>query len=190
MAERLTSYFQLLKTTDTKAKIPITPTNIMNGLTERNKGLNRCCQLVLRQPLPGKQLVLMTDASFQAAGYALLIEGDPSQKYTSIRKTYAPIAYVSKTYTPSQLKIYIYAKEFLAIYLAFTEFGHFFGMRLNQWLSWQTGNQSPYSSKQKWFLHPFGKPVILYCSFSFTIEHIPGRLNTAADFPISFRSGP
>ena len=41
---------------------------------------------------PGKQMVLMTDASFQAAGNAVLIEDDPSQKYTSTCKTYAPIA--------------------------------------------------------------------------------------------------
>ena len=68
----------------------------------------------------------MTDASFQAAGYAVLIEDDPNQKYTSTRKTYAPIAYGSKTYSPPQIKMSIYAKEFLAIYMAFKEFGHVF----------------------------------------------------------------
>ena len=40
----------------------------------------------------------MTDASFQAAGYAVLLEDDLNQKYTSTRKTYAPIAHGSKTY--------------------------------------------------------------------------------------------
>ena len=69
----------------------------------------------MRQPLPGKQLVLLTDSSFQAAGYAVLIEGDPNQKYTSTRKIYAPIAYGSN---PSQIKMSINAKEKLAIYLA------------------------------------------------------------------------
>ena len=68
----------------------------------------------------------MTDASFQAAGYAVLIDDEPNQKYTSTRKTYAPIAYDSKTYSPSQTKKSIYAKEFLAIYMAFKEFGHTF----------------------------------------------------------------
>ena len=34
-----------------------------------------------------KQLVLMTDASFQAAGFAVLIENDANRKYTSTRKT-------------------------------------------------------------------------------------------------------
>ena len=93
---------------------------------EINETLDRCCQLALRQHLPGKQLILMTDTSFQAAGYAVLIEDDPNQKYTSTRKTYAPIAYGSKTYSPSQIKLSFYAKVFLAFYMAFKEFGPFF----------------------------------------------------------------
>ena len=87
----------------------------MKELREINETLDRCCQLALRQPLPDKKLVLETDASFQAAGYAVLIEDDPNQKYTSTRKTYAPIAHGSKTYSPTQIKMSIYAKEFLTI---------------------------------------------------------------------------
>ena len=96
LAERLTPFFKLLKTTDAKAKIPITP-DIMKEFREINEALDRNCQLALRQLLPGKQLVLMTDASFQAFGYAVLIEDDQNQKYISTRKTYAPKAYGSKT---------------------------------------------------------------------------------------------
>ena len=48
----------------------------------------------------GKQLVLISDATFEVAGYAVLIADEPNQKYTSARKTYAPIAYGSKTYSP------------------------------------------------------------------------------------------
>ena len=87
--------------------------------------LDRFCQLALRQLLSGKQLVFMTDASFQEACYAMLIEDDPNRKDISTRRTYAPIAYDSKTYTPSQIKMSIYAKEILASYLAFKEIGHF-----------------------------------------------------------------
>ena len=131
MAERLTPFFQLLKTTDTKSKIQIIP-DIIKEFREINEALARCCQLALRQPSPGKQLVLMTDASFQAAGYAVLLEDDPNQKYTSTRKTYAPIADGSKTYSPSQIKMSIYAKEFLAIYMAFKNFDIYFGVPPNQ----------------------------------------------------------
>ena len=79
LAERLTPFFQLLKTTDARAKIPITP-EIMKEFRERNEALDRCCQLALRQRLPGKQLILMTNASVGAAGYAVLIGDDPNQK--------------------------------------------------------------------------------------------------------------
>ena len=78
LAERLTPFCQLLKTTDAKTKIQITP-DIMKEFREINEALDRCCQLALRQPLPGKQLVLMTDASFQAAVYAVVIEDDQTK---------------------------------------------------------------------------------------------------------------
>ena len=39
----------------------------------------------------------MTDASFAAAGYAILLEDDPNQKYTSLKESYPPVAYWSKT---------------------------------------------------------------------------------------------
>ena len=35
----------------------------------------------------GEQLILMTDASFRSAGYALMIEDNPDQKIQSNRKT-------------------------------------------------------------------------------------------------------
>ena len=68
----------------------------------------------------------MTNASFGAAGYAVLIENDPNQKFTSIRKSYATVAYGLKTFTPDKIEMSIYAKEYLANYFAFKEFGHFF----------------------------------------------------------------
>ena len=40
----------------------------MKEFREIKETLDRCCKLELRQPLPGKHMVLMTDASFQAAG--------------------------------------------------------------------------------------------------------------------------
>ena len=48
LAERLTPFFQLLRTTDAKTKIPITP-DIMKEFREINEALDRCCQLALLQ---------------------------------------------------------------------------------------------------------------------------------------------
>ena len=122
LSEKLVPFFQLLKKDE---KVLVT-SELIEQFNEINRDLDRCSQLALRQPLPNRQLVLMTDASFTAAGYAILTEDDPSLKFTSVKKSYAPIAYGSKTFIPSQLKMSIYAKEFLAIYYAFKEFGHIF----------------------------------------------------------------
>ena len=181
LAERLTPFFQLLKTTDTKTKIPITP-DTMKEFREINEALDRCCQLELRQPIPGKDLVLMTDASFQAAGYAVLIEDDPNQKYTSTRKTCAPIAYGSKTYSPSEIKMSIYAKEFLAIYMAFKEFGHIFWGATEPVIIMTDSKSVTRFFQTKMILPTLWNGCDFVLQFNFTIAHIPGKMNTAADF--------
>ena len=181
LAEQLTPFFQLLKTTDAKTKITLTP-DIMKEFRGINETLDRCCQLALRQPLPGKQLVLMTDASFQAAGYAVLIEDDPNQKYTSTRKTYAPIAYGSKTYSPSQIKMSIYAKEFLAIYMAFKEFGQIFWGATKPVIIITDSKSVTRFFQTKIIPPPLWNACDFVLQFNFTIAHIPGKKNTAADF--------
>ena len=107
LSEKLTPIFKL-PTKD--EKVLVTP-DLLEKFTEINKALDRCCELALKQPLPNKQIALMTDASFSAAGYAVLIEDDPLEKYTSTRKTFAPVAYGSKTFGPTQLKMSIYANN-------------------------------------------------------------------------------
>ena len=119
MAEIPNPFYKLFKTE--------VPTNITSELKETfdlvNKALNDACQLALKQPFPGKQLVLMTDASFRSAGYAHMIEDNPDQKVQSKRRTYAPVAFGSKNFFPAQLKMSIYSKAIMAIYMAFLEFG-------------------------------------------------------------------
>ena len=66
LSERLTPFSQLITITDAKAKIPMTPD--MKEFREMNEALDRCYQLALRHPLPGKRLISMTNASFQAVG--------------------------------------------------------------------------------------------------------------------------
>ena len=181
LAERLTPFFQQLKTTDAKTKIPITP-DIMKEFREINEALDRCCQLALRQPLPGKQLVLMTHASFQAAGYAVLIEDDPNQKYTSTRKTYAPIAYGSKTNSLSQIKMSIFAKKFLAIYMAFKDFGHIFWGATKPVIITTDNKSVTRFFQTKMIPAPLWNACDFVLQFNFTIAHIPGKTNIAADF--------
>ena len=50
---------------------------------------------------------------------------NPNQNFTSLQKSHAPVAFGSKTFTPAQIKMSFYAKQFLAIYFAFKDFGHY-----------------------------------------------------------------
>ena len=75
MAGKLNQFYKLLKT-----EVPINITSELKASSDSvNKALSDACQLALKQPIPGKQLVLMTDASFRSAGYVLMIEGNPDQ---------------------------------------------------------------------------------------------------------------
>ena len=128
MAEKLNPLYKLLK-----AEISINITSELKGTFDSvNKELGDACELALKQPIPGKQLFLLTDASFRSEGYALMIEDNPDQKIQSKRKIYAPVAFGSKIFSPAQLKMSIYSKEILAIYLAFLEFAH---------ILWETPNR-------------------------------------------------
>ena len=89
-----------------------------------HKAISDACELASKQPIPRKQLVLMADSSFRRAGYALMTEDNPDQKVQSKRKPYDPVAFGSKIFSPAQLKLSIYSKEFLAIYMAFLELAH------------------------------------------------------------------
>ena len=178
LSERLSPFFKLLKET---SKFYV-PTNLVEDFTNLNKLLENSCQLALRQPLKDKQLIVMSDASFTAAGYAIMIEDDPNQKLQSKRKTYAPIAFGSKTFNPTQTKLSIYAKEFLSIYFAFVEFGH---------LMWGstfpvivfTDNRSVTRFFQAKLIPPALWNACDYVlQYNFVIAHVAFSMNTAADF--------
>ena len=124
----------------------------------------------------------MTDVSFTAAGYAILTEDDANQNYTSVKESYAPIAYGSKTFNPSQLKMSIMAKEFLAKYYAFEEFGHIF---------WGTPKPviilTDNKSVTRFFQTKIIPPLLwnacdFVIQFNFISAHIPGKHNTAANY--------
>ena len=140
------------------------------------------CELALKQPIPGKQLVLMTDASFRSAGYALMTGNNPDQKTQSKRKTYAPVAFGSKTFSHAQLKTSIYTKEILAIYMAFLEFAH---------ILWEATKPAIVLTDNKSvtrFFQTKAIPPALWnacdyvLQFNFKIAHISGSVNTPADF--------
>ena len=163
------------------------PINITSELRETfdsvNKALSEACQLALKQPTPGKQLVLMTDGSIRSAGYALMIEDNPDHKIQSKRKTYAPVAYGSKIFSPAPLEMSIYSKDYLATYMAFLEFAH---------LLWEATKPTIVLTEKKSITRCFYQtnaiPPALWnacdyvLQFKFKIAYIAGSDNTAADF--------
>ena len=178
MAEKLFPFYKLLKT---EGPIIIT-SELKETFDPVNKALSDACELALKQPIPGKQLVLMTDASFRSAGYALMIEDNPDQNIQSKRKTYAPVAFGSKIFSPAQHKMSIYSKEFLAIYMAFLEFAH---------ILWKATKPTIVLTDNKSvtrFFQPEAIPPALWnacdyvLQFNFKLPHIAGSVNTAADF--------
>ena len=177
MAEKLNPFSKLLK-----AEVPI---NITSELKETfdsvNKALSDACQLALKQPVPGKRLVPKTNASFRSAGYALMIEDNPDKKIQSKRKTYAPVAFGPKFFSPAQLKISIYSKEFLAIYMAFLEFAHILWEATKPTIV-LTDNKSVTRFFQTKAIPPsLWNACVYVLQFNFKIAHIAGSVNTAAD---------
>ena len=178
MAEKLHPFYKLLKT-----EVPINITSELKDTFDSvNTALSDACELALKQPIPGKQLVLMTDASFRSAGYALMIEDNPDQKIQSKRKTYAPVAFGSKIFSPAQLKMSIYSKEFLVIYMAFLEFAHILWEATKPTIV-LTDNKSVTRFFQTKAIPPALWNACDYVlQFNFKIAHIAGSVNTAADF--------
>ena len=186
LSERLPPFYKMLESDE---KVLVSK-ELVQQFEEINRALDKCCDLVLQQPIPNKQIALMTDASFGAAGYAVLIEDDPSQKFTSLRKSYAPVAYGSKTFTPAQIKLSIYAKEFLAIYFAFREFGHIFWGAPKPVII-LTDNKAVTRFFQTKIIPPALWNACDYViQFNFVIAHIPGAQNTAADYLFRLEADP
>ena len=178
MAEKLNPFYKLLK-----MDVPI---NITSELKETfdsvNKALSDACELALKQPIPGKQLVPMTDLRFRIAGYALMIEDNPDQKIQSRSETYAPVAFGSKYISPAQLKMSMYSNELLAFYMAFLEFAHFL---------WETTKPTIVLTDNKSVIRFFQTKAIppslwtacdYVLQFNFKVAHIAGSVSIAADF--------
>ena len=119
LSEKIIGMYELLKAV---AKITISE-QLVDNFKEINTSLAKACGLALQKHVAGRQHVLMTDASFRASGYALMIEENDERNILS-KKTFASIAFRSRVFPPTQLKMSIYCKEFLAKYHAFLECSH------------------------------------------------------------------
>ena len=178
LSEKLSPFFKLLKETSQFC----IPNTVLDTFNELNQQLEKSSSLALKQPIKNKQLILMTDASFTAAGYAIMIEDDPNQKLQSRRKTYAPIAFGSKTFNPTQIKMSIYANEFLAIYFAFSEFGHLMWVSVFPVIVFTDNRSVTRFFQTKIIPPPLWNACDYVLQYNFVIAHVAGAMNTAAGF--------
>ena len=111
-----------------------------------------------------------------------MIEGNPDRKIQSKRKTYAPVAFGSKIFSPAQLKMSIYSKEFLEIYMAFLKFAHILWEATKPTIV-LTDNKPVTQFFQTKAIPPSLQNACDYVlQFNFKRAHIAGSLYTTADF--------
>ena len=160
MTEKPNPFYKLLKT---EVAIKIT-SELKETFDSVKKVLGDACQLALKQATPGKQLVLMTDASFRSAGYAFMIEDNPGQKIQSKRKTYDPVSFCFKIFSPRNSKCLYTQKIFWQSIWHSLSLPIFSGKQQNQQSFWRIIKWSHDSSRQKSFHHLCGTHVIMCCS--------------------------
>ena len=94
-------------------------------LKKLTQDLQSDCEISLRLPMTNRQYVIMAGASFYAAGFVLMIEDCiKTANRTSEHKIYAPVSFGSRIFKLNQLKMSIYAKEFLAVHFALDMFAN------------------------------------------------------------------
>ena len=132
---------------------------------------------------PGCQFIIVSDASYYAAGYILLIEDYHDQSLNPNEKTYAPVAFGSHLFSPAHLKHSIFVKEFLSVYFAFEAFEHYFWGVTSKPIIVLTDNKSVSRYFQaKRLPTNIWNAVDYVLSFHFMLDHIPGKANAAADY--------
>ena len=83
---------------------------------------------------------------------------------------------------PSQIKMSIYAKGFLAIYLAFKDFGQIFWSATKPVIILTDSKSVTRFFLTKLIPPPLRTACDFVLQFNYTIAHIPGKMNTAEDF--------
>ena len=111
-----------------------------------------------------------------------MIEDNPDQEIQAKKKTFAPVEFGSKIFSAAKLKMSIYSKQFLPIYMAFLEIAHILWEASKPTIA-LTDNRSVTRFFQTNAIQPSlwnGRIYVL--QFNFKIAHIAGSVNTAAEF--------
>ena len=124
----------------------------------------------------------MTDAGFRSAGCALMIEDNLDQKMQSSRKTFASVGFGSKIFSPAQLKMSLYPKENLSIYMALLECAHVLWEATKPTIVLTDNKSDTRSFQTKAILPALWNACDCVLQFNLKKAHFAGSVNTAADF--------
>ena len=97
MVEKLLPFYRLLRSEN---ELTLTKERLECIDNMRNV-LEQACNLSLRHPEANEQYVILTDASFFAAGYVLMIKDYLTDQSGKTFKTYVPDSFGSKVFTPT-----------------------------------------------------------------------------------------
>ena len=87
--------------------------------------LAKACDSAFCWPKPSAQYKIMSDASFYATGFVLMIEHYIRDQTSKPMETYVPVLFGHKLLGPIQLKYSSYATDFLAVHFAFDSLAQF-----------------------------------------------------------------
>ena len=178
LGEKLLPFYQLLR----KENDIILTDEHHKCIETLRKDLEQACQLPLKLPKADAQYVILTDASFYAAGYVLLIEDYAVDQSGKHYKTYVPVSFGSKIFNPTYLKLSIYAKEFLAVHFAFDNFAHILWGSTKPVLVLTDNKSLTRIFQAKTIPSTLWTCVDHVLNFNFVLGHIPGKANAAADY--------
>jgi RNase H-like domain found in reverse transcriptase len=143
-----------------------------------------CTKPILRQPNFTRKFYVQTDASAYGVGAILSQEGgseeDNKENSTKKPKLY-PLTYYSATFMPTKRNYDIYERELLAVIKALTHWRHYL-IWTKKPFTIQTDhtNLLYWKSAQKLNGHTARWHGFLQ-DYKYKIEHVPGKLHTAAD---------
>ena len=178
LGEKLLPFYQLLR----KENDIVLTEEHHKCIATLRKDLEQACQMALKLPKADAQYVILTDASFYAAGYVLLIEDYATDQSGKQYKTYVPVSFGSKIFTPTYLKLSIYAKEFLAVHFAFDTFAHILWGTTKPVLVLTDNKSLTRFFQAKTIPSSLWTCVDHVLNFNFLLGHIPGKANAAADY--------
>ena len=117
LGEKLLPFYKLLR----QENETVLTSDHHKRIDELRKNLEQACDLSLRLPTPNAQYVILTDASFYAAGYVLMIEDDITDQAGKTYKTRSKFLWLQDLYTNVPEIVYIHQRVFSSSF-CFREF--------------------------------------------------------------------